>query len=99
MSNIYHTQTTITKEVFSALGELDAELMIKRKLSTQQAENVNKNMTVTRMDDDLTDNRIFKSSVAIMPVDEYNNLKVIEKEFYRLTELLGRKTREDDSNE
>ncbi|MEG0552775.1 MAG: hypothetical protein RR533_04515 [Carnobacterium sp.] len=87
------------KEVFQVMGQLDAELMIRRKLAEQQFGNINDQMTLTRTDDDLTDNIIFKSSVAILSVEYYKELKVIEKEFYRLTELLGRNTREDDSNE
>lgn len=99
MSNVYHTQTTVAKEVFQVMGKSDAELMIRRKLAEQQFENINDRMTLTRTDDDLTDNRIFKSSVAILSVEDYKELKVIEEEFYRLTELLDKNTIEDDSNE
>lgn len=101
MSNIYRARFFVTKDI-SQIVEMDKvklELMIRKKLIALHSKDMYENMTITEKNDDSRDMKIFESSVAIMPVEEYKELKLIEKEFYRLTELLGRNTREDDSNE
>lgn len=99
MSNIYHARFFVTKDISPILDKVELKLMIRKKLIALHSKDMYKNMTITETNDDSRDMKIFESSVAIMPVDEYKKLKEIEKEFYRLTELLGRNTREDDSNE
>lgn len=101
MSNIYRARFFVTKDI-SPIVEMDKvklELMIRKKLIALHSKDMYENMKITETNDDSRDMKIFESSVAIMPVEEYKELKLIEKEFYRLTELLGRNTREDDSND
>ena len=81
---IYHTQLSLDPEQIASLTTEKLQELVIKGISLQLAERIEENMDIS-LDINLVDKKHnYNAIVAIMSAEEYNKLKYIEKEFYKL---------------
>ena len=84
---IYHTQLTLDPEQIASLTTEKLQELVIKGVSLQLAENIEDNMGISLDINQVDKKHNYNARVAIMSVEEYNKLKYIEKEFYKLNEV------------
>lgn len=84
---IYHTQLSLEAEQIASLTTEKLQELVIKGISLQLAENIEENMGISLDINQVDKKHNYNARVAIMSVEEYNELKYIEKEFYKLNEV------------
>ena len=84
---IYHTQLSLDPEQIASLTTEKLQELVIKGISLQLAENIEENMGISLDINQPDKKHNYNARVAIMSVEEYNKLKYIEKEFYKLNEV------------
>jgi len=84
---IYHTQLSLDPEQIASLTTEKLQELVIKGVSLQLAENIEENMGISLDINQVDKKHNYNARVAIMSVEEYNKLKYIEKEFYKLKEV------------
>ena len=84
---IYHTQLSLDPEQIARLTTEKLQELVIKGVSLQLAENIEENMGISLDINQVDKKHNYNARVAIMSVEEYNKLKYIEKEFYKLKEV------------
>lgn len=84
---IYHTQLSLDPEQIASLTTEKLQELVIKGVSLQLAENIEENMGISLDINQVDKKHNYNARVAIMSVEEYNELKYIEKEFYKLKEV------------
>ena len=84
---IYHTQLSLDLEQIASLTTEKLQELVIKGISLQLAENIEENMGISLDINQVDKKHNYNARVAIMSVEEYNKLKYIEKEFYKLKEV------------
>lgn len=84
---IYHTQLSLDPEQIASLTTEKLQELVIKGVSLRLAENIEENMGISLDINQVDKKHNYNARVAIMSVEEYNKLKYIEKEFYKLKEV------------
>lgn len=84
---IYHTQLSLDPEQIASISTEKLQELVIKGASLQLAENIEENMGISLDINQADKKHNYNARVAIMSVEEYNKLKYIEKEFYKLEEV------------
>ena len=84
---IYHTQLSLDPEQIASLSTEKLQELVIKGISLQLAENIEENMGISLDINQVDKKHNYNARVAIMSAEEYNKLKYIEKEFYKLKEV------------